>query len=643
MATALPRSVVGICVGVDKPGLLHDLKAAGTGAKKFHEWLLSQRELGVQVTSTLFTEDEGPVTRRRILDAISAVVKDRACDALFIYLAGHGVAHSAYEEKLLLSDVTNDDAEAINLQIAKQRGKYCGIPHVVIIYDACRSFATTDKLKAVSGGPIFPAGSISKTGGHVDVFYACAPDESSFEIADTSGAHPDNYRAFFTEVLLDALHKPDVTLVEQAKLGGAAVEVIPCARLETMLERQIPRLAADSNPSFEQAPDIDVLSHMPGEFFAVVPPPGRAEAAEVTFGGVTGAATGTAVGHPPFRRGRRGKKSVRKESGAPKKPKATTAEIVKWHAGQAFRQGRAPSRPLPPAMRSIERLSGFQRVASDARKTQGRRGFETHCGFTVIGAPVQSFEVSNNACYGFVAEASTARDRHYRVGGQPWDARGGTALIQFSDGSGVALAVLPGYVGTVLVEEGQVRAITYAVAEGAREYGNYMQRQQELDERRAIATAAASIGKLQELSRQVGDGLTEYIRVDKALDPCLGVLAAYSCYLSDNPAQVKSIWDRMSRVEVAPYAARARVLMPVPFDVSMLAGQLEPATAWKPPGVAPFCPWLSFGWSLLDLFDVSLHPAIVEAGRHRQPGTWTSFTKRGIDVLREAMKSKEIQ
>jgi hypothetical protein len=575
------------------------------------------------------------VTRRKILDAISAVVKDRACDALFIYLAGHGVAHSAYEEKLLLSDFTIDDAESINLQIAKQRGKYCGIPHVVIVYDACRSFATTDKLKAVAGGPIFPAGSISKTGGHVDVFYACAPDESSFEIADTSGAHPDNYKAFFTEVLLDTLRKPDATLVEQAKLGRETVTVIPCARLEAMLERQIPKLAADSEPSFEQAPDIDVLSHMPGEFFAVVPPPAPV--------GAVVAETGTLIGHPPFRRGRRGKTTGRKAGGAPQTPKATAAEVAKWHAGQAFRKGRAPSRPLPASLRSIERLSGFERVASAARKAHGRKGFETHCGFTVIGAPVRSFEVPNDMRHEFVAGESTARERHYRVGERPWNARGGTALVQFADGSGVALAILPGYVGTVLVEDSQVRAITYAVAEGAREYGDYLRRQRELDERRAIATAAASIGKLQELSRQFGNELADYIRVGQALDPCLGVLAAYSYYLSDNAPQVKTIWDRMSLVEVAPDEARTRVLMPVPFDVSMLAGQLRPATAWAPPGIAPFCPWLSLGWSLLDLFDVKLHPALVAAGRHRQPGTWTSFTKRGIDVLREAMKSREIQ
>ena len=207
----------------------------------------------MQVKSTLFTDEAGPVMRRAVLDAISAIVKDRACHALFVYLAGHGVTHSAYGEKLLLSDVASDDAEAINLQDTRQRARSCGIPHVIIIYDACRSFATTDRLRAILGGPIFPAVPGTKIGGHVDVFYACAPDESSFEMPDTSGAHPSNYKAFFTEVLLDALRAPDTSL-RDTQLGSRAIAVIPSSRLEDMLERQIPRRAAQSSPRSSSRP-----------------------------------------------------------------------------------------------------------------------------------------------------------------------------------------------------------------------------------------------------------------------------------------------------------------------------------------------------------------------------------------------------
>ena len=263
----------------------------------------------------------------------------------------------------------------------------------------------------------------------------------------------------------------------------------------------------------------------------------------------------------------------------------------------------------------------------------------------MIGTPVRSFAVSNNAHWEFVSWESNEHERHYRVGNEPWDARGGTALIQFADGSGVALAILPGYVGTALVTDGQVRAITYAVANDTREYDDYLRRREVLDERRAIAIAAASIGKLEELSRRVGDALASYIRVDKLFDPCLGVLAAYSYFLNGNEEKASSIWQYMSSAWVWPRegGSAGPVRIPVPFDVAMLAGKLNEAAGPGFAGVAPFCPWLSLGWTLLDMFEPHLNPAIVEAGRHRQPGTWTSFTERGIDVLRAAMNSKEIQ
>jgi hypothetical protein len=44
---------------------------------------------------------------------------------------------------------------------------------------------------------------------------------------------------------------------------------------------------------------------------------------------------------------------------------------------------------------------------------------------------------------------------------------------------------------------------------------------------------------------------------------------------------------------------------------------------------------------LLDDFEVELHPAIIKAGRQRLPGTWTSFTARGIGLLREAIQAGE--
>lgn len=321
------------------------------------------------------------------------------------------------------------------------------------------------------------------------------------------------------------------------------------------------------------------------------------------------------------------------------------ADLVRSRAAQAFgKAARAATADQTDAMlQSISRLSGFERVVADVRRAKGRPNFETSCGFTVIGARPLRVDVSNNPPVEFVPWDSTPTEHHYRVGTEQLPARGGTALIEFDHGAGVAMAILPGYVGTVLVDHAQVRAITYTLSANTREYAEYDARREEIDQRRAVATAAASIGQLQQLVKSFGPALPEYIRVDKALDPCLGVLAAHAYCLVDDQAQVESVWRWMSVVGLTSNDGRRRMNVPVPFDVAMLARKLDRRTVAASPGIAPCCPWLSLGWSQLELFDLVLHPAIVEAARHRLPGTWTSFSARGLAVLREALLVKEIR
>ena len=748
MAKVLPRRIVGICVGVDKPGLLHDLNAAGVGARKFHEWLLSQKKLGVQVRSVLFTETAGAVRRQKILKVVSDLLKKGGCDVLYIYLAGHGVALNAYEERLLLSKASEDGAEAITLETVKDKGQYCGIPHTIIVWDACRSYANTDKLREVVGGPIFPPGSGGKIAGHVDLFMACSRGDSSYEVAPDSGANPKNYRAFFTEALLNEVKNPDFGLLAETSIGGEKAVVIPSKLLEDRLKEKVPKLAIKSVPPFTQVPDIHPGSYMPKEFFSVAQ---RGELAGMGGSAMPSAVLPTAskhggdglrgtrrtttynyIGNKPFatrdaavklkdiqRYSRAHSTDIRRGSGAQAKAAAkaaatkvskkksrrtvmystggkklyavldakgtlkalekysradaggvkwdaggrleptrdvsgqlrtrppssapSTLDVTQWHMKRAFAPATRGMTPPSERLVSVAKKSGFDRVAADARRTVGRKGFETHCGFTVLGAEVRHFDVSHGQFHEFVSWESNSRERHFRVGKGKWDARGGTALFQFKEGTGVALAILPGYVGTVLVEGGQVRGINYAPADGTREYRYYLRKRVELEERRAIATAAASVGQLQELSREKGNRLAAFLRVEKATDPCLGVFAAYAYHFAGNRAQVKDIWQWMSKIQVQPHGVRPPVLAPIPFDVAMLAGQLTPRIVHRAPGIAPFCPWLSFGWAMLDNFDVKLHPALVEASRYRLPGTWTSFSKRGMGVLHEAIKSGEVQ
>jgi hypothetical protein len=67
----------------------------------------------------------------------------------------------------------------------------------------------------------------------------------------------------------------------------------------------------------------------------------------------------------------------------------------------------------------IAKATGFDRVAEDVRETIGRPGFETLCGFTIIGAGVKQFDVSNNPWKEFVYWESNEQERHYRAGPVP--------------------------------------------------------------------------------------------------------------------------------------------------------------------------------------------------------------------------------
>jgi hypothetical protein len=89
MPVAISRSIAGVCVGVDRTGVLHALHAATKSAGQFHEWLLTQRELGVEVEAKLLTNAAGAsMTYRHIADAVRELADTGACDVLFLYFFG---------------------------------------------------------------------------------------------------------------------------------------------------------------------------------------------------------------------------------------------------------------------------------------------------------------------------------------------------------------------------------------------------------------------------------------------------------------------------------------------------------------------------------------------------------------------------
>jgi hypothetical protein len=391
-------------------------------------------------------------------------------------------------------------------------------------------------------------------------------------------------------------------------------------RLEQLLYREVPKLALATKPPFDQRPAIGAQSDLP-ECFAIAGPPSPS----------TGAGSGGAL---------ESRTLYAEEQAEPTSAPPQASDVVKWHADRLF-HGESGRDQIPEDLRKIEQTTGFGNAAEIASQAQGREGFETHTGFTVMGAAVKRAWTSGQR----MREALFEPDyydpgiMHLRVGDPPWDVLPGTAIIEFQQGGGVVLGIMPGYVGTVVIRDGAIAAVAFAPSRGAFLYDGYKYEEQTLKERRAFATAAASVAQIQTLAKSEGQMFADHVRVAKGYDPSLGILAAYAYYLADDQQNVRSVFQWMSNTPVR-YDQQPPLLAPVPFDVVMLAGALD---SERPTGgIASCCPLFSFGWSLLDRLEVNLPDRIREAGKHRRPGLWAAFDAEGINLFLEAFDKGEI-
>lgn len=619
----IDRRIGAVCVGVNRPGLLRDLNDAAGGAARFHAWVLRQADCGVDVQAVLLTDaGNGSVSRVQVLKAVKAAVAANY-DVLYLYLAGHGIT-GGYGETLLLSDAANDPNDAVNVGTAWSDALYCGIGHVVIVYDACRSKPNTPALNAVQGGSIFSGIPRSQRKKHVDAFYACALGQSAFETSAAGGGGPPE--AFFTNTLLGLLQAPPPAMLATVQHAGRSLSVIPCAPLERFLEEEVPRIAARQSQPFEQSPEVDVLSSMP-EYFAVaaaaVPAVAAGRAGGATRGGIR--ASASSGPSPPA------------PAAAAPAPGARQ-QLARRIAGMAFSgQGPPSSRLATERLRAAPevRQAGplFNALMDAAERAVGRGGYETHTGITVRGSGVRRLIVSNNPPVTAADGTSPDRVTHWRIGQGPWDARAGSALVEFDDGSGAVVAVMPGFEATLVVDHGGLQALSYAPTRHTQVHALYVHKEPRIQAQRMAAAALLGTAQLHELVRQGGSALADEIRQYKAADPTLGVLAAYAYRLAGEQAQVESVLRYMASSFVDAHLPPP----PVPFDVALLAGHLTPEFAARSPGIAPFCPLLSLGW--LDLADrvPGLHPTVLSAGRHRRQTLWTTFTSEGVALLAAAM------
>jgi hypothetical protein len=273
--------------------------------------------------------------------------------------------------------------------------------------------------------------------------------------------------------------------------------------------------------------------------------------------------------------------------------------------------------PEPP---SSDEDAAFDNQVNRIVSARGRDRFETETGFTVFG-DVDQVTIAN----GWKTETFEDNDAmHIRVY-PPSPESTCSILIQFEQGFGTVLAVKPGFIGSVIVEDEKVISVNYTPSLGSKLYDEqYRHMADSIEEQRAFAATATRHGVL-EFNKEGASDAASYLRSIKGKDPSLGI---YACYAYQQAGQIEEIRS------VARYMEDDGAVF---FDVLLLARLGEP---W--PTFAPFCPMLRQGWAMLELHPPSLE-RLEKYRSHLQPSLWTGFTPEGADLIRNDLESGELQ
>lgn len=570
-----------VVIGVNKTGDLPVLHAAASGAKEFADWATTQ---GIDVT--LLTDNNDKVSLGSIKAAMRKYVQQRTFSQLIVFFSGHGVLRAPDYELWLLSGAPDDPDDAVNVPASIWLARNVGIPHVVFISDACRSRPNTTRLSQVQGGVLFPNESPKAPRPVVDVFYAALPGDPALEVSANDAT--ENYRGLFTECLLKGLNGTVPDLI--VNIGDSSLKqekwVVPSWELKPYLEQVVPDAAATVHIKLQQSPDIRVESH---------PPNYLAELARPSSTPVS--RTGSIA------------------------PDLTTFRHIQRRRdvdqhGQGHIQTSAPASNAKTIAARSKMTGAINRLLA----AKGRESFETQTGFSVIGTVVEQAVVSASHCDLF-GEKGTY---HVRVHSHGPERKPRSALIRMKGGSIIPLAVLPGYIGTVVVERGRVVTVTYLPSRNSSDYSEYQQAADAIERRRAYIAVASRNGSFRLDGEIEAIEAARTLRTLKTIDPTLGLYSAYAYAQVGDFEGIQSVFSYMS--------SRSE---PVLFDVAMLANKLDvPARNGEGSySVTPFCPMLTQGWAYVDVNEVWMPDVVRQARDHLRPGLWTTFEKRGAAKL----------
>lgn len=519
---------------------------------------------------------------------------------LLIYFSGHGVRMAHRGEMWLLSGAQDDSAEAINLVSSSEVCRYCRVPNIVFISDACRSTPESMRFEIVDGTNIFPSrdgdGAID-----IDKFFAALPGNPSFEVG--LGTSVRNYRSLYTDAFLAAYLDPPPDRV--AHLDG--LEVVPNRMLHSFLVDETQRLADLYGVIRNVEPDSEVPSE------------------DDVYIGQAWRRAGSGPDLPAW--------VQHIQTTAPTDAATATANTVDGYARALIDKGVALT-STPPNV-SDESLAAqtsaiLSRLQPEAHLPEADLSFGgAPAGVAAYGMPLDQVVTYPGMAQHRLDGLGPERVRSHAA--LDLERPGASALAIFGDGLSVVVPVFRGYVTHIFRGERGVGTVSFEPVPENRFLGE--EERVHLAELRALVTQATIDGAFRFSGRQddrsnLAAAFADKIRQFKAIDPTLGILAAYAYSYAFLPDQVASIREYML----------GDLQVPV-FDLDLMNRRSQGDHDGRAhlEGAVPFCPAVRAGWELLEVKGVGLPEPVRAARPYLRDALWSSFDPSGTEILRTAI------
>ncbi|WP_280335725.1 caspase family protein [Nocardia wallacei] len=595
-----------ICIGVDRAAPSIPLSAAATGAASMAAWA---REQGCDPVIEHTDSGVGATVHRRdILESITEVVDRRVFDQLIVYFAGHGLVMAPGTETWLLTDAATDSTEAVNVLLTAEHARRAGIPHVVFISDACRSYVSGPPFHGLTGGSVCPPATDHPSGTELDMYFATAPGDPAYEArSEWRPAY-----GLFTQCLLQILTAPPRNIVEYIDLDTCSqlglpstgpLPVLTSRRLREPLIDVVADHAAKLDRALDQRPEIRVETVLP-RFLATV-----------STNGESGPADGGRTAAPP--------------------PRFNPSDLIRRGAdANDF------------ARRSRRLASEFLRGVTDLPGQSGDRAVsnDTDSSAWVV---VQGISVLDIVATGWQVIERQDRDGQQQFRLVPVRGRrqrAASAVVMFSNRSGTVVPVVSGSSSTVVVTDGRVTAMDCANVNYAALLPGFRfsLRRQFAFRSRALAeiTVAAQRGDLSPaldwperfyglLGRHRADPGSYELVTTNLVGNTLGAYAA-----AERGGIRTSIRPR--REDYLLYLDEVGIAT---FDLALLASRAWDVTTrlvteniFAQGQAHPFAPLLTRGWLLLADNPEPARPYHARLARHLIPALYTTLDPGGVDI-----------